>query len=447
MSFPKREFCFLLILHCLASALHAAGSPPHETVQVTIEDPNRDDDAWSVSIYPAPEGGKANQIVATNKTNTRAAGSGMVTLLVGKQYTFQLLREVVAQKNGFDEYKISFASVSPSGGIGGEPDWTPAGGNPPLQDKLPWESATKPPNVSGIHWTYTINPKIGVVAKDISRSPNIFTYLAADTADSNGKVTICADVRFFGPASPVTNITSSRNAGSSSIDKFAPTAGSPNASGYFQTVLKTTDTTSSSGSIAVKGKLAGVDLTAPAFAVLPAVCAMKYSTTVYYTPKESGFLPNQGWDLRPRVAGNTGHSYPSSFLDYVMVEGIGRVTTPVSTSQGACYYLAYDAGVFSYLPSPVGIGKVPLEPKKSCAFAKNGLPKFCKLITEDATIQKIFGNQTWTTADHGPKVNAGHLDLYWGDGNPRPYGDHELGDVNFPNTTGTVVLFSSYKTP
>src|ERR1700726_2792139 len=53
--------------------------------------------------------------------------------------------------------------------------------------------------------------------------------------------------------------------------------------------------------------------------------------TLYYTPEESGFTSERGFDAkRVSKAGLRGRTYPRDFLRSVMKEGCGRITTPVS---------------------------------------------------------------------------------------------------------------------
>jgi len=53
--------------------------------------------------------------------------------------------------------------------------------------------------------------------------------------------------------------------------------------------------------------------------------------TLYYTPKESGFTFERGFDATPVTKpGLHGRKYPRDFLRSVKKEGFGRITTPVS---------------------------------------------------------------------------------------------------------------------
>src|SRR4026208_449049 len=53
--------------------------------------------------------------------------------------------------------------------------------------------------------------------------------------------------------------------------------------------------------------------------------------TLYYTPKESGFNFERGFDATPVTKpGLHGRKYPRDFLRSVKKEGFGRITTPVN---------------------------------------------------------------------------------------------------------------------
>ena len=63
--------------------------------------------------------------------------------------------------------------------------------------------------------------------------------------------------------------------------------------------------------------------------------------TLYYTPKESGFTFERGFDATPVTkAGLHGRTYPRDFLRSVKKEGFGWIVTPVNGQ----HYLRYDGG-------------------------------------------------------------------------------------------------------
>src|SRR5436189_4784469 len=76
--------------------------------------------------------------------------------------------------------------------------------------------------------------------------------------------------------------------------------------------------------------------------------------TLYYTPKESGFTFERGFDsTRVTKSGLHGRAYPRDFLRSVMKEGYGRITTPVN---GRNYIRYNDGGSYSFSSAPSGGG-------------------------------------------------------------------------------------------
>src|ERR1700730_1268782 len=76
--------------------------------------------------------------------------------------------------------------------------------------------------------------------------------------------------------------------------------------------------------------------------------------TLYYTPMESGFTFERGFDATPVTKpGLHGHTYPRDFLRSVKKEGFGRISTPVNGRN----YIHYSGGnSFGFAPAPAGGG-------------------------------------------------------------------------------------------
>ena len=139
--------------------------------------------------------------------------------------------------------------------------------------------------------------------------------------------------------------------------------------------------------------------------------------TIYYTPQETGFTAERGFDVTPTVApGLKGAKFPRDFLRAVKLEGYGRMATPVRGK----HYVAYDAGVYRYDVTPRARGISPLEPRVSAAARRWGiaLPQGTELITTDAEIEKVFGATRWKVVDTGGGLRRWQLDLYWGEDDP-----------------------------
>src|SRR5437762_12599754 len=75
--------------------------------------------------------------------------------------------------------------------------------------------------------------------------------------------------------------------------------------------------------------------------------------TLYYTPKESGFTFERGFDAtRVSKPGLRGRAYPRDFLRSVMKEGYGRITTTVNGRN----YIRYNGGSYGFSSAPSGGG-------------------------------------------------------------------------------------------
>src|SRR6202008_4277570 len=87
--------------------------------------------------------------------------------------------------------------------------------------------------------------------------------------------------------------------------------------------------------------------------------------TLYYTPKESGFTFERGFDAtRVTKPGLHGRTYPRDFLRSVKKEGYGRIVMPVNGHN----YIRYNGGYsYAYASPPTGGGGV-LVPRFSSAI-------------------------------------------------------------------------------
>src|SRR5207248_10692624 len=87
--------------------------------------------------------------------------------------------------------------------------------------------------------------------------------------------------------------------------------------------------------------------------------------TIYYTPKESGFTNDRGFDATPvTAAGLRGRKYPRDFLLAVKKEGFGRITEAVD---GRNYIRWMGDHRYAFADAPVGRRGVVLVPRCSCA--------------------------------------------------------------------------------
>jgi hypothetical protein len=140
--------------------------------------------------------------------------------------------------------------------------------------------------------------------------------------------------------------------------------------------------------------------------------------TLYYTPMESGFTAERGFDARMETrSGLKGLRYPRDFLKAVRKEGFGRIRQSVN----GCNYIRYNSGSsFSFAHYPVGRGPGRLVARYSAATRRgqSGLGYGMELITSDRTVQQIFRSTRWRIVDTGGGLRRWQIDLYWGEDEP-----------------------------
>jgi hypothetical protein len=162
--------------------------------------------------------------------------------------------------------------------------------------------------------------------------------------------------------------------------------------------------------------------------------------TVYYTPMESGFTAERGFDVTPETrSGLRGRKYPREFFDAVKKEGFGRITTPVNGHN----YIHYEGGnSFAFAAHPTGRGG-ELVPRVSAA-AHRGQRAFSvavELAMLSDTVREVFGSTNWRIADTGGGLRRWQIDLYWGE--DEPLGPGKL--LARPRGTGFEYAYSEAK--
>src|SRR5260370_27997036 len=111
--------------------------------------------------------------------------------------------------------------------------------------------------------------------------------------------------------------------------------------------------------------------------------------TLYYTPKESGFTFERGFDATPVTKpGLHGRTYPRDFLRSVKKEGFGRIATPVDGR----HYIRYAGGnSFGFASHPTGGGGVLVDRYSAAAkLGQSGLRRGAIIETESPAVQKVF---------------------------------------------------------
>ncbi|MFT5470786.1 MAG: hypothetical protein ACI8UO_005917 [Verrucomicrobiales bacterium] len=135
--------------------------------------------------------------------------------------------------------------------------------------------------------------------------------------------------------------------------------------------------------------------------------------TVYYTPRESGFVGANGFDMTPdkRLRGRV---FPKSYVNAVRVEGFGRLAEPTS---GGSDYINYEGG---YYKRTLGNRNNTLVDRTSAAVYRRHplLGKGTPLRTFDPFIYNCFGGSNFECADTGGGLAHAQIDLYWGEDDP-----------------------------
>jgi hypothetical protein len=139
--------------------------------------------------------------------------------------------------------------------------------------------------------------------------------------------------------------------------------------------------------------------------------------TLYYTPKESGFTFERGFDAtRVTKRGLHGRTYPRDFLRSVMKEGYGRIAVPVNGHN----YIKYVGGnSYAYASSGPSGGGGTLVPRFSAAAKLSGpLRRGWVLETSSAEVQRVFGSSRWKIVDTGGGLRRWQIDCYYGEDEP-----------------------------
>lgn len=138
--------------------------------------------------------------------------------------------------------------------------------------------------------------------------------------------------------------------------------------------------------------------------------------TVYYTPKESGFTFERGFDATPVTKpGLHGRRYPRDFLRSVKKEGVGRIVTPVDGR----HYIHYNGGSYSFASQPSS-GAGALIPRFSAAakLGQSGLRRGTLIETFSPKAQETFGSTRWKIVDTGGGLRRWQIDCYYGEDEP-----------------------------
>ena len=139
--------------------------------------------------------------------------------------------------------------------------------------------------------------------------------------------------------------------------------------------------------------------------------------TLYYTPKESGFTFERGFDAMPVTKpGLHGRKYPRDFLRSVKKEGFGRITAPVN---GRAYIRYNGSDSYAFASNAMG-GDGVLVPRYSAAMkgGHGSLRRGATIETSSPDLQKVFGSSRWKIMDTGGGLRRWQIDCYFGEDEP-----------------------------
>ncbi len=127
--------------------------------------------------------------------------------------------------------------------------------------------------------------------------------------------------------------------------------------------------------------------------------------SLYYTPKESGFTAERGFDATAITApGLRGKAYPQSFLKAVKMEGFGRLKESID----GCNYIRYAGkGRYAFAKEALGNKGNVLVPRSSCAISKRNrrLRQGSTLQIASPTVLDVTGSAEWIAGDTGGGVH------------------------------------------
>jgi hypothetical protein len=139
--------------------------------------------------------------------------------------------------------------------------------------------------------------------------------------------------------------------------------------------------------------------------------------TLYYTPMESGFTFERGFDATPVTrSGLHRRRYPRDFLRSVKKEGFGRIITPVNGHN----YIRYNGGdSFAFSSRPTGSGGALVARFSAAAKSgQSGLRHGTLIETPFREVRQVFDSTRWKIMDTGGGLRRWQVDCYYGEDEP-----------------------------
>src|SRR6266550_1825885 len=139
--------------------------------------------------------------------------------------------------------------------------------------------------------------------------------------------------------------------------------------------------------------------------------------TLYYTPKESGFTFERGFDATPTTKpGLHGRMYPRDFLRSIKKEGFGQISTPVNGK----HYISYSGGgSYAFASHPTGGGGVLVARYSAAIKSSQGSLRHGAIVeTFSPEVQKVSRSNRWRIMDTGGGLRRWQIDCYFGEDEP-----------------------------
>lgn len=137
--------------------------------------------------------------------------------------------------------------------------------------------------------------------------------------------------------------------------------------------------------------------------------------TVYYTPRESGFTREGGFNVLSTRPRGLSQAFPADFVKATQIEGFGRIAEADESNR----YLKYD-GRWGYHHRILGNRNNTLLDRESIAVHR-GNPLFAsgrRVWILDPAFYNTFGALRFEVADTGGGLYRSQIDLYWGEDDP-----------------------------
>ncbi len=263
-----------------------------------------------------------------------------------------------------------------------------------------------------------------------------FNYIPSGSTLRNGRHEIHAGLQYRGSLRD-SNFDGTIVGSRGEKDRFDPASVARDANGEAQFELISTDT-SSKPAVAVNG------VNAQSGGLLPAVFQDKFKITIYYTPLESGFTHfSETIAIECRFDGShekTNIVVVAKFWDTVSNpkygEGFGKLSNPPKLIKNGIEisypYLSYERVLYTH---PMGNSQNVLQDKISCAGSASQFnlqsSKVKILLNEEYA--HAFKTEEFLIDDVGSAVGKNHLDLYWGEDNPKNGGNNASVPAGLPN--------------